>query len=191
MHAEGIVYEAENSASCGAISYYVTGTEKWAVSNVGSFENDSYVQNTSAQVIATNTPELYQTSRMSPGSLRYYGLGLVNGLYNVNLFFAETGFEDQSSQTWKSRARHVFDIYIQGSLEWKDFDISKEAGGVERALQTNFTANVSQNYLAIHLFWAGKGTCCIPVQGYYGPLISAIHVVSDFVSNVTGIPPSN
>ena len=113
MLAEGIAYEAENTALYGASSFYVTPiTENWAVSNVGSFENDSFVQKTSAQVIATNTPELYQTSRMSPGSLRYYGLGLVNGLYNVNLFFAETGFEDRSSQTWKSRARHAFDIYI-------------------------------------------------------------------------------
>ena len=117
MHAEGIVYEAENLASYGATSYYVTSTEKWAVSNVGSFENDSYVQNTSAQVIATNTPELYQTSRMSPGSLRYYGLGLDNGLYNVSLFFAETGFDDLSSQTWKSQGRRVFDIYIQVTID--------------------------------------------------------------------------
>ena len=103
----------------------------------------------------------------------------------------------------------------------KDFDISKEAGGIDRALPKIFKANVSENYLEIHLFWAGKGTCCVPIQGYYGPLISAIHVVSgnvydmiyelicdvfdmiifcllliintysDFVSNVTGIPPSN
>ncbi|KAK7852203.1 putative lrr receptor-like serine/threonine-protein kinase [Quercus suber] len=188
--AEGIVYEAENSALYGAAWYDVSDREKWAVSNVGSFENNSYVQNTLAQISATNTPQLYQTSRISPGSLRYYGLGLVNGLYNVSLFFAETGF-DNSSQTWKNRGRRVFDIYIQGRRELKDFDISKEAGGVERALQKNFTANVSENYLEIHLFWAGKGTCCIPVQGYYGPLISAIHVVSDFVSNVTVIPPSN
>ncbi|KAM4112467.1 hypothetical protein ACJW30_05G142200 [Castanea mollissima] len=191
MTAEGIEYEAENSASFGAAWYYVTNTEKWAVSNVGLFETNSYVQNTSAQVIATNTPELYQTSRVSPGSLRYYGLGLHNGLYNVSLFFAETGLDDPSSQTWMSRGRRVFDIYIQGSLEFEDFDISKEAGGVERALQKIFKANVSENYLEIHLFWAGKGTCCIPVRGRYGPLISAIHVVSDFVSNVTGIPPSN
>nr|XP_023873219.1 probable LRR receptor-like serine/threonine-protein kinase At1g56130 isoform X2 [Quercus suber]POE84859.1 putative lrr receptor-like serine/threonine-protein kinase [Quercus suber] len=181
--AEGIVYEAENSALYGAAWYDVSDREKWAVSNVGSFENNSYVQNTLAQISATNTPQLYQTSRISPGSLRYYGLGLVNGLYNVSLFFAETGF-DNSSQTWKNRGRRVFDIYIQGRRELKDFDISKEAGGVERALQKNFTANVSENYLEIHLFWAGKGTCCIPVQGYYGPLISAIHVVSV-------IPPSN
>ena len=117
MLAEGIVYEAENRALYGASSFYVIPiTEKWAVSNVGSFENDSFVQNTSAQVIATNTPELYQTSRMSPGSLRYYGLGLVNGLYNVSLFFAETGFDD-STQTWKSRGRRVFNIYIQVTID--------------------------------------------------------------------------
>ena len=33
---------------------------------------------------------------------------------------------------------------------------------------------VSENYLEIHLFWAGKGTCCIPNQGTYGPSISDI-----------------
>ncbi|KAM3701050.1 hypothetical protein ACJW31_05G143700 [Castanea mollissima] len=194
MPAEGTAYEAEKESSFGPAWYYVTDTEKWAVSNVGRFAErniQSYVEITLAQVIATSTPELYQTSRMSPGSLRYYGLGLDNGLYNVTLFFAETGFDYRSSQTWKSLGRRVFDIYIQGHRELKDFDISKEAGGVERAILKNFTANVSKNYLEIHLFWAGKGTCCIPVQGYYGPLISAIHVVSDFVSNVPGIPPSN
>uniref|UniRef100_A0A2N9FCZ5 non-specific serine/threonine protein kinase n=1 Tax=Fagus sylvatica TaxID=28930 RepID=A0A2N9FCZ5_FAGSY len=62
--------------------------------------------------------------------------------------------------------------------------------GLGRAIRKNFVANVSENYLEIHLFWAGKGTCCIPVQGYYGPLISAIHVASDFVSTVPGILPS-
>ena len=117
MLVEGILYEAENSALYGAAWYDVTDTKKWAVSNVGSFENNSYVQNTSAQVIATNTPELYQTSRISPGSLRYYGLGLDNGLYNVSLFFAETGFDYRSSQTWKSLGRRVFDIYIQVTLD--------------------------------------------------------------------------
>ena len=119
MPAEGIVYEAENSSSFGAAWYYVTNTEKWAVSNVGLFAertDQSYVQHTLAQVIATNIPELYQTSRMSPGSLRYYGLGLDNGLYNVSLFFAETGFDD-STQTWKSRGRRVFNIYIQVAID--------------------------------------------------------------------------
>jgi len=59
----------------------------------------------------------------------------------------------------------------------KDFDISKEAGGVERSITRTFNVTVSENHLEIHLFWAGKGTCCTPVQGYYGPIISALNVV--------------
>ncbi|XP_057971125.1 probable LRR receptor-like serine/threonine-protein kinase At1g56140 isoform X1 [Malania oleifera] len=191
--ANGIVYEAENS-TLGPASYYITSTEKWGVSNVGLFadnSNPTYVQNTLAQAVATSTPELFQTSRISPGSLRYYGLGLQNGAYTVSLLFAETAFNDRESRTWESLGRRVFDIYIQGHLQQKDFDISKEAGGVERAIQKNFKFNVSENYLEIHLFWAGKGTCCIPVQGYYGPSISALSVVSDFKPTVSGLPPIN
>ncbi|GKV44295.1 hypothetical protein SLEP1_g51487 [Rubroshorea leprosula] len=97
----------------------------------------------------TNSPERYQTSRISPGSLRYYGLGLENG--------------------------HT------------DFDISKEAGGFERAITKNFNATVTENYLEIHLFWAGKGTCCIP-SSVHGPSISATNVVSSTAKgNGTGL----
>ena len=53
----------------------------------------------------------------------------------------------------------------------------KEAGGVfPQYVDKYFEARVSENYLEIHLFWAGKGTCCIPAQGTYGPSISAISV---------------
>lgn len=60
----------------------------------------------------------------------------------------------------------------------EDFDIAKEAGGLQRAITKTFKANVSNNYIEIHLFWAGKGTCCVPVSGYYGPLISALSAKS-------------
>ncbi|KAK9223456.1 hypothetical protein WN944_011899 [Citrus x changshan-huyou] len=192
MRADNIVYEADNS-SLSASSYVVTNTEKWAVSNVGFFyerENPAYVLNTLGQVTGTRTPELYQTSRISPGSLRYYGLGLENGPYNVSLLFAETNILDRSTERWESLARRVFDIYIQGTLRWKDFDISKEAGGPNRAIIKNFNAAVSENHLEIHLFWGGKGTCCVPKQGDYGPAISALSVVSAFKPSVSGLPPS-
>lgn len=59
----------------------------------------------------------------------------------------------------------------------KDFDIKKEAGGVtHKAVQKILKARVSDNFLEIHLLWAGKGTCCIPDPGTYGPAISAIKV---------------
>ena len=57
----------------------------------------------------------------------------------------------------------------------KNFDIRKEANGVtSQTVQKEFKAQVSENYLDIHLFWAGKGTTSIPTQGTYGPTVSAI-----------------
>ncbi|KAI5332187.1 hypothetical protein L3X38_022316 [Prunus dulcis] len=191
--SDGILYEAEDSA-LGPATFNVTSTQKWAVSNVGLFsdrKNPSFVETTLTQVTGTDvTPELFQTSRLSPGSLRYYGLGLQNGPYTVTLQFAETVYASRATQTWQSLGRRVFDIYIQGNLRWKDFDISKEAGGVNRAVGKPFKVNVSENYLDIHLFWAGKGTCCIPEQGDYGPLISTVHAASDFTPTVSGLPPT-
>ncbi|WCJ28452.1 Leucine-rich repeat transmembrane protein kinase [Euphorbia peplus] len=191
MIINGRVYEAENS-SLGPASFHITSSQKWAVSTTGMFVdrvNPTYVEDTLSQVTSTNTPELYLTSRLSPSSLRYFGLGLENGNYTLSLLFAETGFKHRSSQIWESAARRVFDIYIQGKLQLRDFDIARETGDVERAVTKNFNASVTENHLEIHLFWAGKGTCCTPVQGYYGPIISALSVVPEFRPSVSGIPP--
>ncbi|KAL5731455.1 hypothetical protein ACHQM5_004180 [Ranunculus cassubicifolius] len=194
---DGTVFEAENS-TFGPASYYVTDTRRWAVSNVGLFSDSSepsYVQNTLAQTTNTLDSELFQTARLSPGSLRYYGLGLENGMYNVNLLFAEIGYAGINTKTWQSLGIRVFDIYLQGTLRVKDFNIRREASGsINRAVLRNFSVQVSENFLEIHLFWAGKGTCCIPRQGYYGPLISAIRVTPGFrptVSNRSLSPSSS
>ena len=71
----------------------------------------------------------------------------------------------------------LFYLVLKGKLEAKDFEIAKEAGAVDRAITRNFNFTVTDNYLEIQLFWAGKGTCCIPITGHYGPIISAIKVV--------------
>ncbi|KAF7116039.1 hypothetical protein RHSIM_RhsimUnG0039500 [Rhododendron simsii] len=179
-----IVYEWDNE-TLGPVTYYETSTKRWAVSNVGHFNelNDSqYTSVSSSQFTTLDT--VLQTARISPGSLRYFGLGLENGNYSVTLHFAETAI--LNPQTWKSLGRRVFDIYIQGNLVQKDFDIKKEAGGLSfQAVPKVFPTLVSKNYLEIHLFWAGKGTCCIPAQGTYGPSISAISAVPEFIPTVT------
>nr|GMC51630.1 probable LRR receptor-like serine/threonine-protein kinase At1g56140 isoform X2 [Ipomoea batatas] len=77
-----------------------------------------------------------------------------------------------------------------GNLKEKDFDIKKLAGGSLRALSRQYKVQVSENHMDIHLYWAGKGTCCIPSQGTYGPLISAISATPDFVPTVSNRPPS-
>ncbi|KAK9949624.1 hypothetical protein M0R45_005141 [Rubus argutus] len=120
----------------------------------------------------------------------YYGLGLENGNYTVNLKFAEHVI--LASTTGKFLGRRLFDIYIQGILVSKDFDILKEAGMSSfRAVQKQYTAHVSENYLEIHLFWAGKGTCCVPARGTYGPAIAAISATPDFIPIVSNKPPTS
>ncbi|RCV35401.1 hypothetical protein SETIT_7G237400v2 [Setaria italica] len=184
--SDGSVYLPDD-ANLGPASYYVTGAPTWGVSNVGTFmeasKRDYIIQSLNASYTVysptrqfRNTPdsELFQKARMSPSSLRYFGVGLENGNYVVTLQFAEIVFED--SQTWNSLGKRVFDIYIQGERKEQNFDIRKEARGSYAAVQKQYIIPVTRNFLEIHLFWAGKGTCCIPSQGHYGPSISALSV---------------
>lgn len=97
----------------GPATYFMTNTGRWAVSNVGlSAANPKYTSSSSSQFLNTLDSELFQTARVSAGSLRYYGLGLENGNYTVKLQFAESEIEN-GPNTWKSLGRRVFDIYAQ------------------------------------------------------------------------------
>ncbi|XP_062118263.1 probable LRR receptor-like serine/threonine-protein kinase At1g56130 [Humulus lupulus] len=174
---DDILYERDDE-TLGPATYYVSSGNRWAVSNVGIFTENNIQRYTSELA-------LFQTARVSTSSLRYYGLGLEKGNYTVKLLFGEETAV-LNSISWKNLGRHVFDIYIQGELVLKDFDMRKEARGVDsRFIRKNYTVLVSENYLEIHLFWAGKGTCCIPKQDSSGPSISAISVTPDFEPVVT------
>ncbi|KAL6843703.1 hypothetical protein ACP4OV_026274 [Aristida adscensionis] len=183
--SDNSMYQADN-ASLGAASYYVAGAPTWGVSSVGRFmdpPNGSYIIYSSRQFQNTLDSALFQTARMSPSSLRYYGIGLENGNYTITLQFAEVDFPD--IQSWRSRGRRVFDIYVQGERKEQNFDIRKEAGGKSfTVVKKQYVVPVTKNFLEIHLFWAGKGTCCIPTQGYYGPAISALSATPNFVPTV-------
>nr|KYP40489.1 putative LRR receptor-like serine/threonine-protein kinase At1g56130 family [Cajanus cajan] len=193
LYSNGVVYESDNE-KLGPATYFVTKTQRWAVSNVGYFTGSSglsmYTSYVPNKFVGTLDSNMFQTARLSASSLRYYGLGLENGNYNVTLQFAESKILDSSS--WKSTGRRIFDVYIQGNLVLKDFDIQKEAGKVSfKAVPMEFKAQVVENYLEIHLFWAGKGTCCIPDEYTYGPLISAISATPDFTPSVSNKLPTD
>ncbi|VAH50831.1 unnamed protein product [Triticum turgidum subsp. durum] len=183
--SDNSLYEPD-AVTLGAASYYVTGEPTWGASNVGRFmdaSNGSSIIYSSHQFLNTLDTELFRNARMSPSSLRYYGIGLENGNYTVTLQFAEFAFPD--AQSWKSRGRRVFDIYVQGERKEQNFDIRKVAGGKSyTAVRKQYTVPVTKNFLEIHLFWAGKGTCCIPDQGYYGPAISALSATPNFTPTV-------
>ncbi|XP_058209740.1 probable leucine-rich repeat receptor-like serine/threonine-protein kinase At3g14840 [Rhododendron vialii] len=159
-------------------SKFYQSKTNWAFSSTGNFldndHNRDSVKSSLLPTISVKETPLYVDARISPISLTYYGFCLVNGSYTVNLHFAEIMFNDGSA--YSSLGRRIFDIYIQGKLEQKDFNIADEAGGIGQAIIKNYTAVVTHGTLEIRLYWAGKGTTGIPTRGVYGPLISAISV---------------
>nr|XP_027126994.1 probable leucine-rich repeat receptor-like serine/threonine-protein kinase At3g14840 isoform X1 [Coffea arabica] len=165
----------------GPSKLYQSGTN-WAFSSTGHFADDnhnldSYIKSSDSGILG-NEMQLYSDARLSPLSLTYYGFCLVNGNYTVKLHFAEIMFTDD--RTYSSLGRRVFDIYMQGKLIQKDFNIENAAGGVNKPVVLNFTAVVTDSTLEIRFYWAGKGTTDIPRKGVYGPLISGISVDPDF-----------
>ncbi|EOY13463.1 Leucine-rich repeat transmembrane protein kinase, putative [Theobroma cacao] len=173
----GITYEDDSNRA--GPSTFVLSSNYWAFSTTGVFLDDAGDRD---NLILSNTQvsmsdlELYTTARLSPGSLTYYAFCLKNhSTYNVSLHFAEIQFTD--GKTFSSLGRRVFDVYIQGKRELKDFNIKDEAGGVGKPILKNFTVNVTDGTLEIRLHWAGKGSTSVPTRGAYGPLISAISIV--------------
>lgn len=53
-----------------------------------------------------------------------------------------------------------------------------EAKEAQKPITKSFTVNVTNHFLAIRLGWGGKGTTRIPERGVYGPIISAISILS-------------
>ncbi|XP_031263674.1 probable LRR receptor-like serine/threonine-protein kinase At1g29720 [Pistacia vera] len=178
------MYEGDG-AKYGATLNFDHGT-KWGFISAGNFldyagrDDKSYVLSSKNQSLM-RFPNLYSTARATPLFLTYYTYCLKNGNYTVNLHFAEILFRDE--EPYNRVGRRIFDIYIQGQLKWKDFNIKEIANGTGKEIIRSFNTTVTDNILEIHLYWAGKGTTCIPVRGTYGPLISAISVCPGFKFN--------
>ncbi|XP_047342822.1 probable LRR receptor-like serine/threonine-protein kinase At1g53430 [Impatiens glandulifera] len=171
----------EQDLSTEGPSYFFASGQKWAFSSGGTFINEDKALYLRKNLFSLNItgPEFYQSARLAPNSLRYYGLCLRKGSYRVRLHFAEIMFSDD--QTFSSLGQRVFDISIQGNVIRKDFNIAKEAGGVGKVIIVESNdIYVNGSTLEIHLYWSGKGTNAIPQRGVYGPLISAISITPNF-----------
>ncbi|XP_050148223.1 probable LRR receptor-like serine/threonine-protein kinase RFK1 isoform X1 [Malus sylvestris] len=176
-----IRFEKDGGVEGGSAKYFWNEKSMWGFSSTGDFMDDFELQNTRyfVSLASSNLSELYTTARISPLSLTYFHRCLENGIYTITLHFAEIEFTNDKRYT--SLGRRIFDIYVQERLVWKDFNIEHEAGMAQKRLVKQVdNVNVTSNVLEIRFYWAGKGTTKIPEKGHYGPLISAVSVVSIF-----------
>ncbi|KAI4333515.1 hypothetical protein L6164_018309 [Bauhinia variegata] len=178
MEYEENEYEADRNP-VGTSNF--VNTNQWAYSSTGAFLGDVNAPFIAINMFSLNIsgPVYYQTARLAPISLNYYGLCMLKGNYKVKLHFAELMFTNGNK--YSSLGKRIFDISIQGNVYLKDFNIMEEAGGAGIGITKEFDVDVNgSSTLEIHLYWAGKGTNAIPVRGTYGPLISAISVTPNF-----------
>ncbi|MCD7471791.1 hypothetical protein HAX54_012459 [Datura stramonium] len=173
-------YEEDEDSAGAAKFVYWKGN--WGTSSTGHFWdriislNDYKANNVSA--IKGDESQLYMTAHLSPLSLTYFARCLANGSYTLTLHFAEIVFRDNRS--FQSLGRRIFDVYIQDELKFKDFDIERLAGGVDKALKEKFNVTVKDKTVQVRFQYAGKGTTAIPTRGSYGPLVSAISLEANF-----------
>ncbi|KAK8648295.1 hypothetical protein V6N13_129053 [Hibiscus sabdariffa] len=170
--------EFEEDLSTIGPSNFFSSANKWAYSSTGVYLGNDGAHYTARASSAVPGPAFYNSARLAPQSLKYYGLCLLRGNYNVTLHFAEIMYSDK--ETFESLGRRLFDVSIQGKVVLEDFNIMEEAGGVGKGIFKEFNVDVNGSTLEIHLYWRGKGTTAIPDRGVYGPLISAITVTPNF-----------
>ncbi|XP_038688239.1 probable leucine-rich repeat receptor-like serine/threonine-protein kinase At3g14840 isoform X2 [Tripterygium wilfordii] len=176
-----ISYEGDEKNG-GPANYIPAVQEDWMTSTTGHFWDVSDmtvdIARNESQLTMKNA-ELYQTARLSPLSLTYYMRCLANGNFTVKLHYAEIII--RGNRSFCSLGRRIFDVYIQGKLVSKDFNIKEEANGVDKeVIHVVNGVFVTDGTLEIRFHWAGKGTTTIPSKGTYGPLISALSVESEF-----------
>ncbi|KAK6264551.1 hypothetical protein SCA6_019985, partial [Theobroma cacao] len=162
----------------GASTFHISDDKKWGYSSMGIYDPTqsramSYTHSIDKCPFQNIEGSLYQTARVAPISLKYFGFCMKNGLYIVKLDFAEITIKEEAEH--KSRGNRLFDVLIQGTKVLTDFNIKDVAGGLNKNISQTFQAEVKENSLEIHLYWAGKGSKRGPFE-LYGPLVSAISV---------------
>lgn len=106
----------EDTSQQGSSMFGTSASGKWAYSSTGDFignVNPKYIT-TNVSVLNMTNPELYMTARLTPLSLKYFGLCLQNGNYTVKLHFAEIMFTE--NKTYTDNGVRIFDVYIQVRL---------------------------------------------------------------------------
>ena len=115
-------------------------------------------------VIGTEDPELYNTERF--GNFNYT-IPVAQGSYTAILHFSEAYFGPSNYGKGGSGGR-VFDVYLNGVVLLKNFDIFKEAGGENRALKKEFRG-LRPNALGKLVFTFQ------PIRNY--PCVNAIEII--------------
>jgi hypothetical protein len=145
--------------------YYSNDSHWWSPD---SFFEGGQLASYAAPVSGTDDPELYETERWGNFS---YAIPVTPGKYSVTLHFAvrHGDWDQASSPSDEKRAAvaHIFNVFCNGNVLLKNFDLPKEARQTDILLRkfTNLEPN-AQGKLLLNF---------VPVEGY--ATVTGIEVV--------------
>jgi glucuronoarabinoxylan endo-1,4-beta-xylanase len=161
--------------NAGGSGYRDTKGQLWSPDqgfNTGSLSNSAVY----STVTGTSDPTLFKSARVgtSSGAELQYQFPVVNGLYKVNLYFAETYFS--------TAGKRVFDVQMQGATVISALDILAQAGA-RHALVKSAQVSVTQGRLVIRFVHRANGNV---------PVISAVEILpsGSIAPSVTTQPAS-
>lgn len=119
------IYVPSVLINAGGPSYVDAGGNVWVADSVTNYFNTGTSSSISATVGKTRNQVLFQTERWLPSDqdVMVYDIPVLNGIYDVYLYFAET-----YSKAQKVGAR-VFNVSVEGTMVYDRVDIYQEVGG--------------------------------------------------------------
>jgi hypothetical protein len=136
--------------------YYSNDSHWWSPDNY--FEGGRLAAYASP-VKGTDDPELYETERWGNFS---YAIPVTPGRYSVSLLFSARhgDWDESSTQSGENRSpvAHIFNVFCNGNVLLRDFDLAKEAGHTDVVVRrfTGLEPN-AQGKLLLNF---------VPVEGY-------------------------
>lgn len=118
---KGVLAQQPIRVKCGGPAYTDSKGQVWQADYGFS---GGILNPRSATIIGTADPTLYQTGRRNDPTVPpiQYNFPVTNGIYHVNLYFAETYY-----LAFMPGAR-VFNVKMQGNIVFQNLDIFAEAG---------------------------------------------------------------
>ena len=146
--------------NAGGPAYRDTKGQSWSADH-GFNTGTLAISAPKVTVTGTSDPKLFKSARVgtSSGTQLQYLFKVTNGLYKVNLYFAETYFT-------KARQR-VFDVQMQGATFFSALDIFAQAGR-NHALVKSAQVSVTNGQLLIRFVHHASGNV---------PVISALEIL--------------
>jgi hypothetical protein len=144
----------------GGAAYHDSKGQSWSADygfNTGSLSHSAPM----VTVTGTSDPTLFKSARVgtSSGADLQYQFSVANGLYNVNLYFAETYFT--------AKGERVFDVQMQGTTVFSALDIFALAGS-DHALVKSAKVSVTNGQLIIRFAHRAYGNV---------PVIAALEIL--------------